>query len=334
MSLLEIGGLDVAYSTADGHINAVRDVSLNLDDDEFLGIVGESGSGKSTLIKAILQLLPDNGRINAGTIAFAGEDLTTMPRAKLDRYRWEEIAYVPQSSMNALDPVYSIGDQIVEVIDSHREISRAQALQRAEECFHLVGLEPNRLDDYPHQFSGGMKQRAMIALALALEPKVLIMDEPTTALDVINQREILDNITAIQEELEMGIILVTHDISVVAERCDNTAVFYGGEVVEYSDTHSIINNPRHPYTIGLLNAFPELGEDKELNTIPGNPPTLIDPEPKCTFADRCPFSREECMQRIPLIEIEDHHSVRCVRSDELDLISEAHNPDTWEAADD
>jgi peptide/nickel transport system ATP-binding protein len=331
MSLLEIENLDVKYQTIEGDVSAVHDVNLSVGEGETVGIVGESGSGKSTLVKSIIRTLDDNGRIDNGAIKYDGADLTRLSNEELREYKWEEIAYIPQSAMNALDPVYTIESQIIEVIQSHRKTPKDKARERAKELFQLVGLEEDRLSDYPHQFSGGMKQRAMIALALALEPKILIADEPTTALDVITQRTVLDNIADIQSELDISILLVTHDISVVSERCEKIAVFYGGRIVEYAETETIMNNPRHPYTLGLRNAFPSLfGAKQSLTSIPGKPPNLIDPGDKCRFTDRCPFAKQECYEALPeLAEIENGHLVDCIRAQEQNTIQQAMNPQLW-----
>jgi len=300
MSLLEINDLATYYHTDNGDVHAVDGVDLTVEADETLGLVGESGSGKSTLAKSINGMLPDNGEIVSGSIEYDGVDLTDIPENHLRAYRWRNISMIPQSSMNALDPVYTVGEQIAEVFNHHVDITPAEIKKKARELFDIVGIDPERLNDYPHQLSGGMKQRVMIAISLALDPDIVIADEPTTALDVIVQKQILDRLKAIQQQRSMAIILITHDISVVSYLCDNIAVFYGGRVVEYGDVDSVIRNPQHPYTVGLKNAFPSiLSDDQELVSIGGNPPTLVEPSPGCRFADRCPLAVEECREGQP-----------------------------------
>ena len=333
MTLLEINDLKTYYNTDEGQVHAVDGVSLELEENETLGFVGESGSGKTTLARSINQVLSDNAEIVDGEVIFEGVDLTELSEKELREYRWEEISLIPQNAMNALDPVYTIQEQIVQVIRTHRDgVSKSAARERAAEMFELVGLDENRLTDYPHQFSGGMKQRALIALALALEPKLVLADEPTTALDVIIQKRILERISQLQDEMDLSMILVTHDISVVSETCDRIAVFYGGHLVEYADARSIIKDPRHPYTMGLQNAFPsiEVG-DQNLISIPGEPPDLTEPEDQCLFAERCPFAEEECFERAPeRREIEEDHYVECHYAEEKEYLQrEASKAETW-----
>jgi len=331
MTLLEISDLKTYYQAEEGDIHALDGVNLTLNENETIGIVGESGSGKSTLAKSIIQTLPDNARTPEGSVYFEGVDLTKLSEKELRKYRWEEISIIPQSAMNALDPVYTVGAQIREVIRSHRpKTSKSEANERARELFQLVGLEPDRIKDYPHQFSGGMKQRAMIALALALDPKVVIADEPTTALDVITQKNVLDNIDKLRERTGISMLLITHDISVVSERSDKIAVVYGGRIVEFADAETIIQNPKHPYTLGLRNAFPTLSEgEQQLTSIPGTPPDLLSPEPECRFVERCPFATSMCRSQLPeLREVEDGHYVECIRVGEAEIQTAA-DPETW-----
>ncbi len=333
MSLLEIKDLKTHYHTSEGKVHAVDGVSLSVERGESIGLVGESGSGKTTLAKSINQILADNAEIVDGSIKFEGTELTNLSKKELNKIRWNEIAYIPQSAMNALDPVYTVGEQIVEVIQAHEDKSTREAKKRGRELFGLVGLDRTRIDDYPHQFSGGMKQRAMIALALALDPKLLIADEPTTALDVIIQTEIMQNIKELQDEIDVAMMLVTHDISVVSQTCEKIAVFYGGRIVEKGRKRTIIKEPNHPYTLGLRNAFPNLLEDQqELTSIPGVPPDLINPEQECRFIDRCPFAEEQCQTSHPESEeLEPGHSIECYRADEESkLQTEAAKKSTWE----
>jgi oligopeptide/dipeptide ABC transporter ATP-binding protein len=331
MTLLDVHNLSVEYETADT-VHAVNDINFELDEESIVGIVGESGSGKSTFLRAINRILANNANITSGSVIYKGTDLTELTPKELRQYLWREIAMIPQSAMNALDPVYTIEDQIIEVIQAHEDATEDEARGRAQDLFEMVNLDPERLTDYPHQLSGGMRQRAMIALALALDPDILLADEPTTALDVIIQRQILNRIAQLQEEIGLSIILVTHDISVVAETCDKVGVFYGGSLVEYSDTRDVIKDPHHPYTMGLKNSFPTIiADEQELVSIPGKPPDLHEIRQGCIFTDRCPFAEEECHQYDPdHREVKEEHFVECHRADEADALQqEAKNPQIW-----
>lgn len=333
MTLLEVEDLRTYYRTKGGAVHAVDGVSFTLDENETLGLVGESGSGKTTIAQSINRILPDNAEIASGSVRYDGDDLTELPEKQLRKRRWKDIALVPQSAMNAFDPVYTVGEQIVEVIRAHEPaVSKQEARERTEELFEFVDLDQNRIDDYPHQFSGGMRQRAAIALALALDPPIVLADEPTTALDVIVQDQILSRIKNLQQEIESSMIMITHDISVVSETCDSIAVVYAGRIVEYADTESVIDDPHHPYTMGLRNAFPTIEEgSQELISIPGSPPELIDPDKGCRFADRCPFAVEECFAETPeRQEVEPGHYVECHRADEAETLQrEAAKKSTW-----
>jgi len=333
MTLLEIEDLKTYYRTEDGYVHAVDGVSLTVEENETLGLVGESGSGKTTIAESINGILPDNAEIVEGSVTYDGVDLTDIPDKQLRKYRWNDVSLIPQSAMNAFDPVYTIEEQIVEVIRAHKsDVSKAEAKERARELFEFVDLDPERVGDYPHQFSGGMRQRAAIAMALALDPPIVLADEPTTALDVIIQDQILERIKELQSEIDSSMVMITHDISVVSETCDKIAVVYGGRVVEYADTESVITDPHHPYTLGLRNAFPTIGEgDQELISIPGSPPELVDPDEGCRFADRCPFAEEECFEETPEPRaVEDGHIVECHRADEVEMLqAEASEKETW-----
>ena len=335
MTLLNVSNLKTYYTEDDGgQVHATDDVSFSLEAGETLGLVGESGSGKTTIARSILRLLPDNGHIVDGSIVFDGIDLTELTIKEMNRQiRWTEISMIPQNAMNGFDPVYTVGDQIIEVIRVHRpETSKAEAKDRARLLFEQLGIDPSRVDEYPHQFSGGMAQRAMVALALSLEPRLILADEPTTALDVVIQDRILQTIKDMQEEIGSAMILITHDMSVVAETCDRIAVCYGGRIVEIGDTETIINNPRHPYTLGLRNSFPDISQDdQELISIPGTPPNLVDPSEGCRFAPRCPFVTEECWDITPPHEeVQAGHSVECHRAPEYEYIqSKAALRKTW-----
>ncbi len=335
MTLLEVENLRTYYTEDDGGlVRAADDVSFSIEPGETLGLVGESGSGKTTIAKSIIRLLADNAEIVDGSITHRGTEITDLSKKALNReIRWSEISMIPQNAMNAFDPVYTVGEQIVEVITVHeRGTSTAEAMERARQLFEDLGIDPDRVDDYPHQFSGGMAQRAMIALALALNPSLILADEPTTALDVVIQDRILETIKRMQEEYDSAMILITHDMSVVAETCDRIAVVYGGRIVEIGDAETIIDDPRHPYTLGLRNAFPDItADDQALISIPGTPPDLVDPGEGCRFAPRCPFADEECWEVTPHpVEYEPGHLVECHRADEKAFLqAEAEKRETW-----
>ncbi len=335
MTLLTIDGLQMYYRSDDGYVRAADDINLELESGQTLGLVGESGSGKTTIARSIIRLLPDNAEVIDGSIDFDGTEVTDLSDRELRKQiRWREVSMIPQNAMNGFDPVYTVGQQIVQAIRYHeKETSKREARDRARDLFDELGIEPDRIDDYPHQFSGGMAQRAMIALALCLEPRLILADEPTTALDVVIQDRILQTIKRMQAEIDSAMILITHDISVVSETADRIAVCYGGRIVEQADSATIIKNPRHPYTLGLRNAFPDIGdEDDDLISIPGTPPELVDPGEGCRFAPRCPFAEEECWEETPKPEeYGDGHIVRCHRADEADLLREqATEKATWD----
>ena len=295
MALLELKNLVVEYALSKGVLRAVDDVSFTMDGGDILGLVGESGCGKSTLMKGIINLLPSNGKVRAGETLFEGVDLNRLPKEEMRKRRWKEISLITQSAMNSLNPVYRVGRQIAEAMIEHDGTGGKEAREKAAKLFDLVGLDRARLDDYPHQYSGGMKQRAIIAMALALDPKIIIADEPTTALDVIVQSQILERINDLLSLYRGSMILVTHDISVVAQTCTKVAVMYAGRIVEYGDVGQVLKKPNHPYTMGLKNAFPSLvGEKKALISIQGTPPNLAQSRGGCRFAPRCPFAEDDC----------------------------------------
>ncbi|WP_313693482.1 ABC transporter ATP-binding protein [Halorarum halobium] len=320
MTLLELDDLGVTYEEDGADVHAVDGVDLSVEAGETLGIVGESGCGKSTVIKSLVDILDENGSVSAGEIRFRGEDLVGFSQERLnEEVRWTEISYIPQNAMASLDPVYRIGAQIIEVIRAHTDATEGEARARAEELLVDVGLDAERLSDYPHELSGGQRQRAVIALALALEPSVILADEPTTGLDVVIQDEILKLLSEIQAEVNCAIVLVTHDMSVVAEIADTIAVMYGGRVMEVGDTTDVFTDSTHPYTIGLKNAFPTLerGSDtSRLVSIPGSPPNLRHPPSGCRFTDRCPFATEECTAvEPPTVEVGDGQRAKCHYTD-------------------
>jgi peptide/nickel transport system ATP-binding protein len=316
--LLSIRDLTVRYRTPQGPVHAVDAVSFSVPRGEVVGLVGESGCGKTTVGRAVMGVVPRTADILGGPVLFEGRDLIRLSERERRALRWKEMAFIPQTAMNALDPVYRVGRQIEEVLVERGGRSRAQARARAEELFSLVGIDARRLDDYPHQFSGGMKQRASIAIALALEPKLVLADEPVTALDVIVQRQVLDVLKELQARLRLSVVLVTHDISVVAYACDRVVVMYAGRVVESGRVRDVLERPRHPYTMGLNNAFPDLERAAgELVPIEGSPPNLLNPPKGCRFAARCPFAEARCVAEEPPLQTEaDGHAAACWRSDE------------------
>ena len=295
MNVLSVRDLRVVYASRAGEVRAVDGVDLDVPAGSITGLVGESGCGKSTLGRALMGVLPDAARIAGGTVNFEGQDIAFLTPPARRAINWRRIAFIPQTAMNALDPVMSLRGQMLEVLIERGGIARAGALEQAAALFHLVGLDPARLADYPHQFSGGMRQRASIALALALEPALVIADEPVTALDVIVQRQVLDVLRDLRWRLNLAMILVTHDMAVVGYACDRVAVMYAGRIVEAGPAEQVLERPLHPYTMGLTHAFPDVhGDLSALVPIEGAPPSLIDPPTGCRFAERCPFAVTRC----------------------------------------
>lgn len=331
--LLAVEDAVVTYSTSSGDLTAVDEISFSVDENEIFGLVGESGCGKSTVAQAILSLLPSNGRISSGSVRFRGVELTELSKRELDALRWEHFSLISQGAMNALNPVHRISNQIVEAIQAHRDISTDEARERVAELFEVVGLDPDRMDDYPHQFSGGMKQRAYIAMSLALDPDLIIADEPTTALDVIVQDQILKRLKQLRDELGISVIIISHDISVIAETCNRLGVMYSGKLMEYGNLKEIFANPYNPYTLGLQNAFPTLrGDQSDLISIPGSPPDIADLPDGCRFMDRCPFATSECATDHPPLEtVGEDHASACYHHDSVERMREdSKNRETWD----
>lgn len=301
MPILKLDGLTTRYYTQRGWVKAAENVSFEIDTGQALGVVGESGCGKSTVALSILKILPQGGRIRKGKILFEGTDLVPLTNNQMRKIRWKGISIVFQGAMNALNPVFKVGDQIIEAIKLHEsDVSTSDARKRAEALFEMVGVEPSRLDNYPHEFSGGMRQRALIAMALASNPKLLIADEPGTALDVIVQAQVLRLMADLKEKLGLSMMMISHDLSIVAEICEKVAIMYAGHVVEYGDIDAIFKEPLHPYTQGLLSAFPRItGEKKKMVSIPGQPPDLLSPPSGCPFNPRCPFVMDVCKGEFP-----------------------------------
>jgi peptide/nickel transport system ATP-binding protein len=312
--LLEVEGLKTYFYTSKGIVKAVDNVGFKLNKGEVLGIAGESGCGKSTLAYSIIRLVPPPGKIVGGRISFMGSDILKMPEEEFRvKVRWKGISMIFQGAMNALNPVYTVGDQIAEVLMLHKGLTKREALQEAAELLKMVGLDPRRLRSYPHELSGGMKQRVVIAMALALRPPLVIADEPTTALDVVVQAQIMNLLKRLQRELKMSIILITHDMSLIAEIADKVAIMYAGKIVEIGDADKVFNNPLHPYTRALINSIPSLRKElKKLEFIPGVPPDLIQPPPGCRFHPRCKYAFEPCSrEEPPMVEVEPGHYVAC-----------------------
>ena len=327
--ILEVDKLQIDYQAKDGVTRAVDGASFVVPEGRIVGLVGESGCGKTTAVRAIMGVLAENGRRAGGRIVFKGQEVDA---AATKRLLWRDIAYVPQSAMSSLDPVYTVGAQIVEVLTKRGNANRRDARRRAAELFDLVGLNERRLVDYPHQFSGGMRQRAAIAMALALSPSLLLADEPVTALDVIVQRQILDMLRDLQKRLHLSMVLVTHDISVVAYLCDEVVVMYAGQVIESGPVRDVLARPRHPYTMGLRNAFPDLMTDAmELVPIGGSPPDLRHAPSGCRFAPRCPFVLETCTTGADGHSLANGHMSACRRDSEADFLrKDALDPVTWQ----
>jgi oligopeptide/dipeptide ABC transporter ATP-binding protein len=300
--LLKINDLRIHFDTEEGVVPAVEGVNLSLGQGETLCLVGESGCGKSVTCHAVLQLTPPNGRIVSGSIEFEGNDLLGLDRNRLTKIRGSEIAMIFQDPMSALNPVHTVGAQLAESLVLHQALSRQEALSESLRLLDLVGIPEakSRLREYPHQLSGGMSQRVMIAIALACRPKLLIADEPTTALDVTIQAQILDLLRGLQDELQMSIILVTHDLGVVAEMADSVAVMYCGRIVEEAEAHDLFHRPRHPYTEGLLRSLPRVDRDLEdLTPIEGWVPSPFELPEGCRFEPRCPYSTDQCKDLNP-----------------------------------
>ncbi len=294
-SMLEVRDLKAGYGTVKGFVRAVDGVSFTLGRGDFLGIAGESGCGKSTLAYAIMRLLRDSARIESGSVLFKGKDFATLPAAEVEQHRWTDMAMVFQSAMNALNPVLSVGEQLTDAVHAHRHVSKAEATALAVEMLQLVDINADRLKSYPHQLSGGMKQRVMIAMALILKPELLIMDEPTTALDVVVQRSIIEKIEDLRAKLGFSVIFITHDLSLLVEISNALAIMYAGKTVEYGPAGDLFSDPRHPYTKGLMNSFPSLsGPITRMGGIEGRAPDLLSPPPGCRFAPRCTYATDAC----------------------------------------
>jgi peptide/nickel transport system ATP-binding protein len=312
MALLSIQDLKVHYFTRKGAVRAVEDVSVELEQEKTLGLIGESGCGKSTMVSALMRFVTPPGRIVSGRIVFKDRDIVTISDEEMRKLRGKEIAMVFQAAQNALNPVLTIGKQIAEEILEHEKVTKEEAWDRAKNQLELVGLDRNRIKSYPHEFSGGMKQRVMIAIATACDPELLILDEPVTGLDVIVQRQLLVLITDLRAKIHLPIVFITHDLSVITETCDKVAVMYAGKIVEEASTIQLYQEPLHPYSQLLISSYPSIkGEKKTLKSIPGAPPDLIEPPAGCSFHPRCPYTMEICRKEEPELQIKNGHRVAC-----------------------
>jgi peptide/nickel transport system ATP-binding protein len=315
-ALLELRGLTVDY----GRARAVDGVDLTIHEGEILGLAGESGCGKTTIANAVMQILRPPGHISGGSIVFRGEDLVGKSEEDIRRFRWRNVSMVFQSAMNALNPVMRVGDQFVDAMRAHERIDKKRALTQAEQLLELVGIDPARIRAYPHQLSGGMRQRVIIAIALSLNPELIVLDEPTTALDVVVQREIMQQVEALKRDFGFAVLFITHDVSLLLEFADRIAIMYAGEVVESAPAQKLGTDAQHPYTQGLLESFPPLtGPLERLTGIPGSPPDLRNPPSGCRFHPRCPHCTRDnaalylrqTTERPVLRELAPGHSVAC-----------------------
>ena len=316
--LLEVKSLCASFFTGDGEVRAVDGVSFSVEPGKLMGIVGESGSGKTATVLSIMRLLPESARITGGEILFEGKDLLKLPEPEMRAIRGARIAMIFQEPMTSLNPVFTIGSQIGEAVRLHQHTARGETRERSIEALKMVGIaDPERrIDDYPHQLSGGMRQRVMIAMALACNPKVLVADEPTTALDVTIQAQILDLIRELQARLGLAVILVTHDLGIVAEYADDVTILYSARVMEQASARDLFANPLSPYTRGLLDSIPGIdgAHRKRLQAIPGSIPNALHPPPGCRFHPRCPLAVPECSQAVPPLEAKaPNHYAACIR---------------------
>ncbi len=317
MSLLEIKDLTIHFQMEDADVKAVNGISLSIDEGKTLGLVGETGAGKTTTALGILRLVPEPGKILSGSIKYKNQDIMSMTEKQVQDIRGNEISMIFQDPMTALNPVMTVGDQVAEVILRHQNCTKLQAQQRMLEILGKVGIGPDRAGDYPHQFSGGMKQRVVIAIALACNPKLLLADEPTTALDVTIQAQVMEMINQLKEEFNTSMILITHDLGIVAESCDSVAIMYAGKVVEYGSLEDIFDNTAHPYTKGLFNSIPSLEKDtRRLQPIRGLMPDPTNLPTGCAFHPRCPYADGLCKSEAPpVVELSPGHQCLCHHCD-------------------
>ncbi|MCW3985651.1 MAG: ABC transporter ATP-binding protein [Candidatus Bathyarchaeota archaeon] len=315
MAILDVQNLSTYYLIGEGYVKAVEGVSFQLEKGEAMGLAGESGCGKTTVALSLLKILPSNGRIINGKILVRNTDVVSLSEVEMrKRIRWKVISMIFQGAMNALNPLYKVGDQIVEAIRLHEpEVFRKEAKERAAKLLEMVGIDASRVDNFPHEFSGGMKQRALIAMSLCNNPDVVIADEPGTALDVIVQAQVLRLMRELKDRLNLSIIMISHDLSMIAEICQKICIMYAGYLVEHGDIVKIFKKPLHPYTVDLIGSFPSIhAEKQEMISIPGSPPDLFDPPPACRFHPRCKYAMDICKKEVPkLLKISKDHFVAC-----------------------
>ncbi len=330
--LLEVENLCIEYETPGENVRAVTDVSFSIDENEYYGLVGESGSGKSTIAKAILRGMDDNAIITQGEIRFKGQNIDELSQEEFRKqHRWTDIALIPQASMDSLDPIRKVSTQAIELCNTHTDWSEEKALNKLEDLFEVVGLAKSRLHDYPYQFSGGMQQRAVIAMSLIFDPALIVADEPTTALDVIMQDQILHYFNEIKDGRDVSMLMITHDIPVILENCSGLGVLHAGQLCEHGQIADVFENPHHPYTYLLKKSLPDVREpDRELTEISGDPPELKEDVNFCTFADRCPWAESGCYDGMPALESvrgDDDHFASCIRQSEMERLREEPLPD-------
>jgi len=315
LAVLSVEELTTNYRTLRGWVRAAEGITFQVAPGEALGLAGESGCGKSTVALSLLKILPAGGIIRKGKIVFQGQDLVPLSEHEMRKIRWKGISIIFQGAMNALNPVFKVGDQIGEAIKTHDpKVSNSDVKERVSKLLETVGIEPSRANNYPHEFSGGMRQRALIAMALASDPSLVVADEPGTALDVIVQAQILRLMRDLKDKLGLSMILISHDLSIIAETCEKVAIMYAGRIVEYGNAVSIFKDPKHPYTQGLIKAFPSInGPRVRMTSIPGQPPDLLNPPSGCRFNPRCPYVMDVCKRVEPMLEEhgERGHTVSC-----------------------
>jgi len=321
MKVLEVENLSTHYQLGRDTVYAVDNVSFTIHAGETFGLAGESGCGKTTVAKSVMRILPDNGLIAAGKIRLDGQEIVGLSEKEARKFRWRKVSMVFQYAMSAFNPVLRVGDQIAEVLREKEGCTKNEARETVKKLFEEVGLEPSRITDYPHEFSGGMRQRAIIAQALACDPKLMIADEPVTALDVVIQGKILDLLRKLKEKYKLAVLLITHDLSVIAEESDRVGIMYAGSLMEVGDVVSVFKDPLHPYTSKLIGAFPNVaGKKTKLEFIPGTPPDLISPPGGCKFHERCPFVKPICKEKRPKQrQFDKEHLAECHFASELDL---------------
>jgi peptide/nickel transport system ATP-binding protein len=315
MPILDVQNLSTYYLTDRGPVRAAEGVSFDLDKGEAMGLAGESGCGKTTVALSLLKILPSNGQVVGGKILAKNIDIVKLSEAEMrKRVRWKVISMIFQGAMNAMNPLYKVGDQIVEAIKLHEpEVTRREAKERAAKLLEMVGIDASRVENYPHEFSGGMKQRALIAMSLCSNPEIVIADEPGTALDVIVQAQVLRLMIELKEKLNLSMIMISHDLSMIAEVCQKLAIMYAGHLVEYGDIVKLFKNPLHPYTVDLIESFPSIrAEKQEMVSIPGFPPNLLNPPSACRFHTRCKYAMDVCRKETPkLVEVSPNHFAAC-----------------------